>query len=325
MNVIRKIKYYCKTDEDLKRYAESRIRKLTRYARQDNHGKVIGANVDINPQGVIYKDMNDVAYYGEKPVWYGFVPKGTKIVYGRLNHPETNIPSNAGYYYYNDDVSYIFDFYKYIKEMALAETNDVMSLVNDFIDIKFLKFLNASNRKYFHRLVSDKNYRFFKPSKEHVYSDFYGNGSARCSEIALMVQNLFSSLDLDVAFMIDNSHAYNVLMHPKDPLNKDDLEYYILDFSNCVRIFDHNGDFVKFYPFIGEIPGGEEQFVNMVKKGERIEFENYFLFKLNNFIKPIERGGKRNYGIDAEVSDIRIDDRDYNNAEDRPKSLVLGK
>jgi hypothetical protein len=325
MNVIRKIKYYCKTDEDLKRFAESRIRKLTKLSKQDNKGKIIGAELDVNPNVTIFKDMDELATYHEKPVWFGFIPKGVKIVYGRMNNVDSGLPSNVGYFYYHDDVSYIYDFYKYIKDLEFSDCNDVMSLVNDYMDKMFLKYFNAKSRVTMHKLVRDKNNRCFEPIKEHLFSDFFGNGSARCSEFALMAQNLFSSLDLDMVYMIDKEHAYNVFMDPKDPEKKDYYDFYIVDFSNCVPVYDYNHEFKQFFPFIGKLEGEEKQFINMIKKGERVEFQDYMLYQINDNDYKILLDSKRSYGIDAKLSDIEIGDRLYKDDEDKPKSLILGK
>lgn len=325
MNVIRKIKYYCKTDEDLKRFAESRIRKLTRLSRQDNKGKLVGADLDINPQGIIYKNKDEQATYFERPIWFGLIPKGTKIVYGRLRDPNSGIPSNAGYFYYNDDLTYIYDFYKYIRDLEFDECNDVITIVNDFIRIKLDKELNRKNRVIMHMLLRDKNNRFIEPIKEHLYSDFYYNGSARCSEIALMAQNLFSSLDMDVVYLIDKEHAYNVFLDYIDPDKKDIADFYILDYSNCVSIFDHKVEFVEYFPFVAKLEGGEQQFINIVKKGERVDFNNYILYLINgNYYRKYVKE-KRNYGIDAVISDFDRVDKKYAEEEEKGKSLILSR
>ncbi len=325
MNVIRKIKYYCKTDEDLKRFAESRVRKLTRLSRHDNKGKLIGADLDINPHGIIYKDKDEQAAFSERPIWFGFIPKGTKIVYGRMRNQESGIPSNAGYFYHNDDVSYIYEFFKYIKDLEFGECNDAMTIVNDFIRIKLDKELNRKNRVIMHKLLIDKNNRFIEPIKEHLYSDFYYNGSARCSELALMAQNLFSSLDLDIIYLIDKEHAYNVFLDYEDPSDKEVADFYVVDYSKCVSIFDHKIEFVEYFPFVGKIEGGEQQFINIVKRGERVDFKDYFLYLINgNYYKvPIKE--KRSYGIEAKIVDFDRADKKENADEEKGKALILGR
>lgn len=287
----------CQNDEELKELANEAIDVYTKQAKKENSENYIGTNLDINPLNYHLNEPNfefEDLYEGVS-FWNGYIPLGTKMVYGRFYDEKYKTSSHKGCYYYLDDDDYIFEFFKYIKDLEIEDDYDIVIAVHSFIEKKFAKYFEPKERGEIHKLIYRSDGLFLRPIKEHSIKDFYYNGSAMCSEIAAVAENLLSSLGLEVMYFSDKEHAFNLYVSH----DKDDPYMYILDFSNWVECYDVNYKLIGKTPFFGKIVDGNQELVDkMVNEGKRIELDDYYLYRINGRLFEIKNGRKRNYGTD---------------------------
>ena len=314
MEVLDKIKE-CKSDEELKELIGHYIEERTKDAKDINIDiNVIGYDIDINANKYQINESNKniVSYYGFTNAWSGYIPKDMKITYGRSKSIYDNFSlRNSGWYYYVDDDSYIYEFFQYIKDLDLEYDYDIFLEINNFIERKFGNRINPKVREEIHKLFTEKDgYTYIRPIKEHSIKDFYGNGSAMCSEKALVAENLLSILGFEVIYVHDEKHAYNLLIkswedqEDVDENNnpKEKIEVYILDFSDSVPSFDINHEFIRFEPYYMQIEGADEEFLNrFISDYEPIELPDYINFVVGKETIVIPLARSRTYGEHKET------------------------
>ena len=297
MDIVEMIKA-CKSDDELKELAESAIETYTIQANQENRNEgYIGTKLDINPINyhIAENDFELERFCDAVPIWNGYIPLGTKIVYGRSFNEKFKTSSHRGCYYYVDDDSYIYEFFKFIKDRDIEDDYDIIIAVASFINKKMTKLFEPKKREDINKLIYMNEDLFFRPVKEHGLRDFYGNGSAMCSEISLMAENLVSSLGLEIMYFMDKEHVYNIYAHHEE----DKTDVYVIDFSNWVECFDVNFNFIGYTPFFGKIEGADKAMLEeIVNEGKRIDLPDYFLYKINGYLYEIKTGNIRNYGTD---------------------------
>ena len=296
----------CKTDEDLEKLAQAAIKVATEEAMEANKNfGIIGPDIDINKlQYEISESGIDVKrYYTAVNAWNGYLPRGIKIVYGGQYDDHFKSYTNGGHYYYLDDESYILKFYKYIRELKIENEYDIILAAHYFMRELFKSdyVLSAKDRREINKAIYQPNGLLFSPIKEHSIKDFYGNGSAECTEYSSIGVNLLSSVGFNALYLQDKGHAYNIVVYGN--LNK----IFIVDFANWVEYYDKDFHIVDTLPFYREIEGATvEDLDKMANEGKRIEMKDYYYCEIGG--KPFEIVSKktRDYGID------------YSNVEDKP-------
>ena len=184
----------CKNDEELKELCKKCIEKANKITK-DNYNNAdfdaIGSVIGYNPS---FSFNDDIPFdsYRFLNCYIGFIPKDVKIVYGTAYHPDYKFFSNEGCYYYPDDDSYIYDFFKYIKKYQISEDYDILLATFEFIHKKFVCELNRMEREDMHKMILKPSGLYYDAIKEHSIADFYGEGCSLCTEIALYTQNLLS-------------------------------------------------------------------------------------------------------------------------------------
>ena len=297
MDILQQIKT-CTNDEELKELATEAIEYFTNLAHKENKdSSFIGSALDINP---LNYHIDELDFVGEKycdavNVWNGYIPKGMKIVYGRFYEETLKVSTNRGCYYYVDDDSYIYEFYKYIKNEDINDEYDIIVAAFEFTEKYFNKGFEPLDRESIHKMIYKDNVRLFRPVKEHGFSDFKGNGSAMCTERALMAENLLSVMGLEVIYMFDLGHSYNIYVYHKG----EETEIYVLDFSNWVECYNEKFKLVGKTPYMGIIENCNNEMINrVVNEGERLELQDYILYRINGSIYEIPLKQKRSYGTD---------------------------
>ena len=293
----------CKSNEEIEKIAKEVIEIVTKEAYEENvESSYIGTELDINPLNYHLDDISFKLdkYYSCVNVWNGYVPKGMKIVYGRFFNDKFKTSTHKGCYYYLDDDSYVFDFFKYIKNIQVDDEYDIIVAVYRFIEKMFTCNINAKDRDDINKLIYKDNDLYFRPIKEHSIKDFYGNGSAMCSERSIVAENLLSAMGLEVISMQDKGHAYNIYAHHSN----DDTEIYIVDFSDWVGCYDVNFNLVSTLPFFKKIEGATADDIDKIaNEGKRIELNDYYLYDINGSVYEIVTKNKRNYGVDFALQD----------------------
>ncbi len=291
----------CTSEKELQDLSESAIEVYTKVAYKENgYVGYIGTKLDINPiaNHIADKSFEFDKYYSAITMWNGYVPLGTKIVYGRFYDEKFKTSSHKGCYYYLDDDSYILEFFYYLKDKDISSEYDLIIEVDNFIKKKFCKNINAKERDELNKLIYKNNDLFFRPCKEHSIKDFYNNGSAMCSEISIVAENLLSVLGLEVINMQDREHAFNIFVSH----DEEDTGIYILDYSNWVGCYNYKYELIDTLPFFKKIENCDSDYIDkVVNEGKRIIMNDYYLYCINGTMYEITTTNKRNYGVDFAI------------------------
>ena len=297
MDILEQIRA-CENEEELRELAEEAIEYFTNLAHKENKdSSFIGSDLDINPTNyhLAEKDFAGEKFVDGVNIWNGYVPKGMKINYGRFLDDTNKLSLCKGCYYYVDDDSYIYEFYRFIKNQDIENDFDIISAAYRFTEKYFDKKIGARDREEIHKLIYENDKVFFRPIREHSFKNFKQNGSAMCTERALMAENLISVMGLEIIYMMDMGHAYNIYAHYEGS----ETEIYVLDFANWVECYNVNFKLIGTAPFMGLIEGCNNEMIDrVVNGGERIEVEDYYLYSINGGIYRIPFNESRNYGTD---------------------------
>lgn len=293
MEVLDKV-HKAKDDRELLSIASDLIKKAVAFSSEINDDiDYLGVNVGINATDFLSVDNilsgKDVEY-GLKTRFFGYVPLGMKIIYNSWFNKKNHLASNKGGYYYLDDDSYVFDFLKFVKNISISDDYELFLAISDFLRTYFLPPTSNMKREQLHKLIYKDEDTFFEPIRQHSIRDFKGNGSAMCSEYALLAQNLLSIFGFKCLYVIDNNHAYNILLY-------DDDRAFILDFLNVVGVYDIDFNLLREAPFLEFISESGYSEVKEMVDGKRIKMDDYILQDINgNLYKHILKT-ERDYGI----------------------------
>jgi hypothetical protein len=288
----------CETDEDLKILAEEAINYFTDEALDENNcSGLIGSKLEVNPTDyhLTEKDFIGDKYCYCVNVWNGYIPKGMKRVYGLYLYRDTRLSSNKGCYYYVDDDTYVFDFYKFLKTRKITDEFDLILAAYEFTGRYFDGTFNVIDRETIFKTLYKDDKLLHKPAREHYLSMLKNKGGAMCSERALLAENLLSVLGFEMIYMMDRTHTYNFFVFH----NGEETEIYIMDFAKYVEVYNQNFDLVGTSPFLRKVENcSNEMLDRVVNNGERIELQGYFLYTINNETYEMVTDEIRTYGID---------------------------
>ena len=169
MDIVEEIKK-CETDEELRELSQEAIEVFTEKAQEENLcTEYLGDNIGIYPKLIVGEEA-----YNANNVWNGYIPKGVKVNYARYKAEGQDQYTHLGYYYYMDDDDYVFDFFKLIHdEEDIEDDNDIIMVVQSFIEEKFSKCVNPTSRQVMHMLFHKADNTVCPPAHEHKFSDFY--------------------------------------------------------------------------------------------------------------------------------------------------------
>lgn len=281
----------CKTDEELEELAKVYIKFYTEEAGKYNIDcNTIGTDVGINPRNYTNEEYD----YGLN-IWCGYIPKNTRIVYAVYGYSNYR-SSNGGQYYYLDDESYILDFFKYIKDKDIDDNYDFILCVNKFLKQYLVRDINKVDREEMFKLICKNEEDYYEPIKEHSILDFKNNGAAECSEYSAITENIFSIFGFDIYYMMDRTHAYNLLI--------EEGKVSILDYANWVCCFDINYKYLGRLPYYVEIPEFDDELFDNIKNfKERIKLPDYYFLVMNDDLIEVRNGEERDYGIDGMIKE----------------------
>ena len=273
----------CETDEDIKELMDAYIDVYNELSYDLNPisstMKVIGRDIDINPEG------NYTIYTNNK--WFGFIPNDVKVVTDKRGC------YNKGCYYYLNDRKYLYDFAKFIKGEKIKDEAAFVAYVYLYMHYYFENIFNPMDREVVNGLLLNQNDIYYPPVKEHDISDFKFKGSAKCSELSVMAQNIMSIFGYNSLIVFDESHAYNIFYQSKD-------DAYILDYHNCFKFYNHNLDLVKEVPFMAKIDNYNDDILeDLLYQGGRVEFDDVYFIKFGQNSVPFFEGYKRIYKADG--------------------------
>ncbi len=282
MYILEKIKKL--DDKELEEYTKLRIEELEENARKINKDiDTIGYLLDYNPSAfdLLDKSEDDSLEIDLQCTYNGYIPKGTRMVYG-LTYTKEKVAENAGSYYYIDTDEYIYMFLKYIKDRRVDSEHDLFVYILYFIR-NYLGWFEKISRDDMFKMFYKNETTFYDPIEEHKFSWFKGMGNGMCSEIALMAQNILAFLEFNTAIVIGyektrendgENHAYNLISFNDSETYE--LVELLIDFSNYIYVYDHNYKRIDRFPFTGELEDGVGEAIEKLRRGrEKYKFKNY--------------------------------------------------
>ena len=263
------------TDEEIKRHLSYEIYNLENRSKMNNENDTfLGYDVSYNPTdyGLLEKKDREELYFRFSCFYGGYVPKGIKVVYG-LSPDRRGVISNDGMYYIIDDDSYIYEFCKYVKDIYVGSEGDLFECILWFLKKYFGVFKGRSRDEMFQMILKNDKV-FFDPVNEHKLSDFKNKGNAMCSEYAIMANNILSVFGFDSYVVMGHQrddkgmggHAFNFVSYTNSEYKRIDL---LIDFSNCVNIYDPKFNVIGSCPYILELDELNNDFVDDFITNER--------------------------------------------------------
>lgn len=289
-------------NESAKKITKERLNYL-----EDNsiNGRIIGYHIGskfskhevVENNGKVKFDLDISCFHP------GYIKKNTKVVYG-LFYDNLGNASNNGNYYYVDYDKYIYDFIDFILEKDVVNEIDLFGYVLDFLK-EYFGVIEKIKREDMFKLILDKNEDNMDPISEHKLSSFKGKGNAMCTEYAVMAQNILSVFGIDSYLMIGTQklgsdlgewHAFNLVSF----VDENNIEKsYLVDFCNCVGIFDKKFNRIGYNPFIREIDPINQKLVDeIINNNKHLVLPNYNYYVLGDSIFEITDGRFRDYNLD---------------------------
>lgn len=300
MNIYNEIKNL--NDEELKEYVDKLVEELVEENGDIGDYNFIGADISYNPKESYLDDLDFVCESEYRFIngWSGLIPKGIKVNYGVALDLFSMTFINNGLYYYYDDDSYIYEFFKYIRACDVDDEFDIIENIFRFIRANYFATLKLNDREKIHSMISKNERKYFDRIKEHSITDFYKDKCFMCSEVSLFVQNLLSTFDIESYYVMDKTHCYNICAIE----NKDgDKDYYVLDCSMFVDVYDIDNNKVSELPYMELIENANEDMLEQIFDGEKeLELDNYYILCLNGrFFRCCYTDEKRKYATAGKI------------------------
>lgn len=266
-------------DDEIKRIIDEVIEEESEYSKDVNNNEtIIGADISMNPQQSFTLKKEEEEYNQKCNGYYiGFIPKGTKLVYGIRVDNELCSQYSGGSYYYIDDFSYIYEFAKFIKDKKIANVFNIIAYAYIFLRKYYDNSLIPMDRNEMHNLIYRNERDFFEPIIEHSNRDFKGNGSAECTEFSSAMNNLLSIFGIDVMYIQDTYHAYNLVALPNEfEIGK--FDYYIIDTTIRVACYDIDSTCYSEEAYIQLIDDfDEEKLAEFLRGNNPIQVKKFYL------------------------------------------------
>lgn len=307
------------SSEELARYIEERVEELSNETKEK---LVLGEDIGINPTPISLTDFSNTLNY-EVPyrsTYHKFIPIGSKIVYGLFHDEEAGIVLNNGCYYYMDDCSYINEFCEFIKDKDIKNEIDFIWIVFYFITEYFGNImLDERTREEYHQPILKDEYSYLEPITSHMFSEFKGLGKARCTEVAVLAQNIIQFFGLNSSIIVGeikfsdeekfSPHSYNIV-----PINVDDSDETInllVDLSCTILLHDFCSEHISKMPFIGNTGRTASETISTLLDTENgLKFDNYACISFGKSILKMKHDIQRIYilksGIIKEDKNILV-------------------
>lgn len=278
MDIVRKIEKL--SDEELEQFVIERIDKLEKEQTEKEVSDTIGYLLDCGNTNLNLLESIDELVVSK---FDGYIPRGTRIVYGMIVNGYTGFATNGGNYYYLDDDSYILDFCKYLRTQDVCDQFELFDCVLDFCN-DYFGVIETIKREDMNKLIYKNKEEFYEPINEHVLSMFKKKGNNQCSELSVVAQNILAFLGYDISVIIGNhqidgekpvAHAYN-MVNFKHSITNEDVSV-ILDMSASVYVLDINHNMIGLAPYVHYLDKPKDQAYNdmLLTENKEIECPNY--------------------------------------------------
>lgn len=293
----------CKSDDELRAFADFLCDRLT-MEKEDCKCNTIGSVIGYNPLDVDLKCDNSFGneFYRFLNCWVGYIPVGTKIVYGSCFHDNYKYFSNEGCYYFIDDNSFVYEFFKYIKKYSIMEEYDIVLAIFHFIENNYISYLDHLQREDVHKMILRPDGFYYDRIKEHSINDFNKEKCSQCTEVSFYTQNLLSIFGIESLYIMDTDHAYNICQL-SDFEDSNKKSYYVLDCSDWVFCYDYKHNLIDKMPFIKKIDGCDDEFLqNFIDGKFALNYNDYYLYEIDGVGYKFDTRKRRKYaaGIDIQ-------------------------
>ena len=304
MDLLRKIEKL--NDDELTKFVKKRISLLEKKQMSNMVSDTIGYLLDYNPSIFDVQDFsNEILEVPVLAKFDGYIPIGTKLVYGMSYFNPAKIVSNGGCYYYIDDDSYVLEFCKYIKDKQIDSELELFDYLLVFCQ-KYFGVIETMKREDMIKLINMNDKTFLKPIHEHVFSLFKDKGNYQCSEISIMTQNILSFLGFDTSLIVGNqklddrdmvAHAFNFVdfIHSKTK----EKTSILLDVASTVEVVDLNWNVIGLAPYVYQLDKSKDEKYDDLVLGiiDEIKCPNYTYMATTNNIFTFAQNYNRHYSI----------------------------
>ena len=292
------------TDEEIKKRLSYDISSLENISKMNNKNlDIIGYVASYNPTDYdLLNEKNDECVDVNFSCFYsGYIPKGIRVVYG-LSTKTNGIYSNEGMYYIIDDDSYIYDFCKFIKDKKIGSEGDLFEYILWFLK-KYFGVFKENDRDEMFKMILNNNLVFLDPVQEHKLSSFKNKGNAMCSEYSIMANNILSVFGFDSYVImgqekedkVASGHAFNFVSYTNKEYKRTNI---LMDFSNCVNIYDVEFHKIGNGPYILELEDLDSRIVDdFIMNEKHIIAPNYGIMIMGDTPMELILKGKRDYYV----------------------------
>lgn len=291
------------TDEEIEKYLSYEICGLENISKENNIYGLIGYNLHFNPGKISILDKDKQAFIEEVKFHTGYVPKGTKVVFG-CNTYENGMAFNGGEYYVVDDEEYVYEFCKSIKEADVRSDEELLEFILVFLN-GYLGGNGNQTRAEMFRLIMKPDCTYYDSIREHKLSDFKGKGNALCTEYAIMANNILTMFGFDSTIVFgelkigDNEvqdHAFNIVSYTDNEYNRNDM---LVDFSASIDVYDFSYNRIGDVPYIIDLADVDDNFFQKFYYNEKhLRFDDYYYVSEDNMLLPLK--------IDNQIRDYYV-------------------
>lgn len=238
--------------EEIEKYLSYEIYNLESISKQNNSYGYIGYNLHFNPGKISLLDEDEKNPVEEVKFHTGYVPKGTKVIFG-CNTYDNGMSFNGGMYYIVDDEEYVYEFCRLIKDADVRSNEELFEFILFYLNDYFGERGNQTREEMF-QLIMKADHTYYDSVIGHKLSDFKGKGNAVCTEYAVMANNILTVFGFDSTIVLGQlkigmkdvqDHAFNIVSYTDSEYNRKDM---LVDFSSSSDVYDFN------YNKIGDVP-----------------------------------------------------------------------
>lgn len=205
-------------------------------------------------------------------IFSGFISKNS-VVYFSDFHWDLN--KGLGSLYGMKTTDYFYEFFDFLSDRNLISKIDVINYVSSFLKKYFAEEGTKKNDRevLFDDICNqldhmDDKDKFLRCKNNWMnIGIFKGRSAAECTEHAVIAQNLLSICDIESCYVSGNMKTSNSNEAHAFTIFKMNDEYYLLDSTNPVCLFDEKDNYVGCKSFVAKLPYEKViEFIN--SKGE---------------------------------------------------------
>lgn len=214
----------------------------------------------INEKLLELNDATEEMRLTARNIGFGFISNKSSVQFSEF-HYDMNL--GLGSIYGMRATDYFYEFFDFLAHHQLHSKQDVILFVSSFLKDYFAERegKTADRELLFDDIcrqldnMSDDKERFFRNRNAWLDIGIFKNRSAaECTEFSAIAQNLLSFCDIDVCYvsghmktsLTDEDHAFNIFKYND--------EFYLLDSTNPICLFDEKGNLTGFKSYICKVP-----------------------------------------------------------------------